>query len=437
MYKKWCLTIAMCLAMITRAQAADFHTRVSSEYTFSANAPTRVKLDYTLTNSNAAVFVQNYQVVLPESASNIVVQAKDQQINKELHSQAGQQLMDLTFDNEVVGQGKRREFSLEYTDTSLRQKRGGSLLLQIPPLVGSGEFDDYEVIVRAPLEFGSPDFIAPTPEKSGTGSGQLVYTFAPAKEETINIGYGQQQILQFEWQQELFNHQHTPAYQVVTLPGDGREWRVVYSSLTPEPTRWQPHDDGTWQGVYLLTAGEHQTVQASGYLIYDRIDQDFDPQKAYGQLTGQIYLWDVGATANNLPAASVSASIVGQAHRWGGLPILDRYNLSIHNHTGRIHNGLKLIVFDPTGKVQVNPLESEVTLYPWQKSVIISTIRGPWWQPYTLFNLTAQLIDSQGNIIDEQKISGLSLSYLAFACLGGLIGLAGVAGSLLVDGRRR
>ncbi|MBQ6449316.1 hypothetical protein IJJ08_00210 [bacterium] len=431
------MAIAMWLTLVSQAWAADFHTRVSGEYTFSANAPTRVKLDYTLTNANAAVFVQNYQVILPESAANIVIQAKDQQITKQLHSQAGQQLVDLAFDNEVVGQGKRREFTLEYTDTSLRQKRGGSLFLHIPSLMGSEEFDSYETIVRTPLEFGRPDFVTPTPEKTGTGSGQLVYTFAPTNGQAINIGYGRQQILQFEWQQELFNRQHTPAYQVVTLPGDGPEWRVVYSSLTPEPTDWQPRTNGTWQGIYLLAAGERQQVQASGYLIYDRIDQDFDPQKAYEQLTGQIYLWDVGKTAESLPAASVSASIVGQVHRWGGLPILDRYNLSLHNHTGWVHEGLRLVVFDPSGKVKVDPLESEITLYPWQKSVIICTIRGPWWQPYTVFQLTAQLVDSQGNIIDEQKISGLSLSYLALACLGGIIGLAGVAGSLLVDGRRR
>lgn len=435
MMKKVIVVVGLLICHFTPALAADFTAHLESEYTFLPAAPAKVNHDFTLTNTNAAVFVQNYQVSLPGSAANIVVQQKKQTINKQQHDDHERQVLELTFENEVVGQGKKREFAIEYTDNSLSSKRGGATLIRIPALAGAQDIDTVKTIVRLPLSFGAPDFVSPKPVKTGTGSGQLVYTFDQSGGETIDIGFGQEQVLQFELSHTISNQTNYPAYQTVTFPGDRDDVQFIYSSLTPEPDSWEAQADGTWQGHYLLDIGETRQVEASGYLIYAHLDRDFRIQDVYPHLDADFYTWDLTDIPADLHLATPSASISGSVGHYGWWPFLDQYEVSIRNHTGYMFPGWRVSLIDRSDRVQINPETHELTLYPWQKSVIISKVHGQWWQLYLPYALTIRLEDAQGNIIDEQKVTGLTLSYLALAGLGGIIAAATLAGCLLVDGR--
>ncbi len=434
--KKTVLALVFSLTWVSSVQAAEFDADLQAEYSFAPSSPAKVTLDYTLTNTNAAVFVQNYQVILPGSAASIVVQNKDEDITKEVHTDHDRQVLDLAFQNDTVGQGKKRKFALEYIDSKLLGRRGGSQLIRIPALEGYENLTTYKTIVRLPLGFGSPDLLTPQPSKVGTASGQLVYTFDQKDGQTINIGFGQKQVLQFNYERILTNLSNYPAYAAAIFPGDQEEVSFVYANIAPTPDTWEVLPDGRWRGIYLLDIGAHLPVRADGFLIYKHLDHEFRLNQFYPELESDLQIWDRQAPDSFL-YATPSAHITGSTRYLGPVPIFSQYELSLTNLTGRTLPGMSVHVTDPSGQVKFTPAASELTLYPWQKSVIIGKVGGSWWRLYQPFTLTVSLQDESGKIINEQTVTGLRISYLALAGLGGIIAAAAVAGSLLVDGRKQ
>ncbi len=434
--KKLGLAVLFLFAGISSALAADFETTVTAEYTFHAGAPAKVKLDYTLTNTNPVYFVDNYQIVLPgDGISGLVLQQKEQEITKEQHSDHNRQILELSFENEVVGQGKSRQFSLEYTDSNLLQPRGGSSLIRINPLVGSEHFDHYKTIVRLPQTFGAPDLVQPEPVKVGTGSGQLVYTFDQSQGEKIEIGFGRDQVLQFSLNAQRRNRTNFPAYQTVRFPGNRDQVQFIYRQIAPQPVAWYDNDDGSWMGVYLLDTGEQLNVAADGYLIYNQIDHDFYIRSFYPGMEQELSVMDTFGDADL--EATKSVTITADVKQHGILPILDRYQFKINNLSGAQRDNWFVRIMSHNPKIRVGDSVSPLTLKPWQATMFTTSIRGPWWQPYSFFELQVEIIDEQGERVDAQTVRGLSLSYPAFAALGALIAIAGVAWSLLVDGRQQ
>ena len=416
----------------------NIRTSVMADYTVSATDSTKVKIDYTLTNASPTVYVNQYQIAVSSSGlSGLVFQPGKQKVNKQEHDDHDRHLLDLEFENEVVGQGKSRQFGIEYSDRTLLKRSGLTQVLTLPPPYNYQTFDELKTIVRLPSYLGQPDMLQPAPSKTGSSSAQLVYTFDQSGGETIKIGYGQQQILQFSLDYDLVNQDNAPGYQEVVFPGDQEEVTFIFASISANPDYWAKHDDGSWHGFYLLQAGSRTQIQAQGYLIYRHIDRDFHIGEFYPALENHF----TASNLDQLPPAfaqpdlttlSFSSDIAWQ----GALARLDRYRLQLHNHTGWTISNLKPQVKVNQGQVSATLLDEQLVLLPWQQTELILRVQPQkWWQPYARFSATIELIDEQGQTIFTNDFQGVAISYAAFATLGAIVGLAAVAGSLLVAGR--
>lgn len=437
MLKKILLLIAIFIVSHSNILADDnLKSELVAHYSFVQNQSSKVVLDFKLINASPTTFVTHYQISVPEAGvSNLVLLPKNQKINQEQSTVDRQNVFNLTFENEVVGQGKSREFALEYHDSNLLKVRGNSKTIKIPSLHNAQDFSKYQSIISLPTHFGKPDSIKPQPLKVDQQAGVMVYTFDQTQGQEIEFIYGTEQFLQFSFSYLLTNNQNSPAYQEIILPKDTDNLKIIYANLWPLPHNWQIDEENNWLGYYLLKTGENITVVADGYLIYNQVDKEFDINNYFSKVAADFQSWNIETIPQEYLEASIEGKIKLNSYldKFSFLPLPGRYRLSIQNQSGQSWYNLSWHAISDKPEIIINQSQGEFTLLPWQTiDLIIQTRNQQWWQLYQSSKIKFTLTNQEGKIIDEYIQDGLCLSYFTIIIIGSLVASSVTAGSILV-----
>lgn len=415
--------------------AAGFTTQVKVDYVLAASASAKVTVDYTLTNTSPTTFVESYQLKVPEEGvSGVVLQPKKQEIEKEIKNEGGWQVFDLKFTNEVVGQGKAREFGLEYSDTSLVTVRGKNVVVRIPAVGAGTTYQKYQAQVTVPTSFGELTRATPEPNKTTKKAGQLIYTFDLQGNEEIVLQYGDEQTSQFSWEKTLENRSNNSAYQQINLPVNDERKKIFYAFLTPTPVETKVVE-GEWQLFYLLKPWEELPVKAAGFVTVTGVDEKYhledevpaDLRDNWQSFFVEAVPMEVMTQAEATPAMQVNLD------KWWWLPLPGRLTVDVYNQGGAEVTGLRLLATSLTDNIEAVPAESEVKLMPWQKtSVKVRLKNQKWWPLYQESDLKLVLMDGNGKFLGKIEHAGLSLAYPTLAVIGGVLAVAITTGSVLV-----
>ncbi len=438
--------IALFFLLISQpAQAQEnFTTQLQANYEINAEALAKVELNFTLTNSSATTYITNYQLNLNRTEiSSLVVQPKKQEIEKEIKTEGGQFSIDLKFINQVVGQGKSREFSVEYIDAGLAQIRGKNVIVRIPPLLATDNYRKYQVKVTVPTAFGELTAAVPSPIKKETKAGVSIYEFNLNTPEEIVLQYGSEQILQFNIEQALVNESQTSVYKEIHLPTNSPEQEFYYAFFKPEPTSHLANEQGLFL-YYLLSAGEKKNFQTQGYAKLKNLDENY---KLEDHLPPSIKSGWQSFFIEEIPAEFLATlnekpTLEMELDRWWFLPLPGRNLVMIENHTGSKKTDLLLQVATSNDKVKIEPSSQSINLWPWQKTVALVEVSPlDWWPIYQQTDLQLKLLASSNDsqeqqILDEKERSSFTLSYPSLALIGGFFATAITSWRLLVARRK-
>ncbi len=420
---------------------AGYTTTISATYDFATSASTKVNLDYTLTNTSATTFVQSYQVNLPHSnLTGLVLQPKDQEIDSQETIADNHTIMDLTFLNQVVGQGQERQFALEYSDSNLITIRGKHIVIKIPPPTSDPTLNSYTAQVTVPTSFGVPDIITPTPTDTIPRAGETIYQFSQTTPAEITFQYGDKQIAQFDFSVPLHNQKSTSLYHQVTLPLDSDQEKLFYATLYPYPTYHQVIDN-SWQLFYLLRPGEQITVAGNGYLELSDVTHEYDFQAQLDPTLqnswSMFYIDDIPADFRQTVATPPTLAL--DLDRWWIIPLPGFLQAQIHNHTGQTWTNLSLHAHSSDQQITLDP--SQITpepLLPYSSQNLSLNLESQnWWPLYAETQVQLQLLDASGTIIDETEFTSFTIAYGTLALIGGILAAAFTTGSILVARRRK
>lgn len=427
---------AVFLAAKTIRADENVATQLQADFVFAASASAKVTLTYKLTNKSAAAFVDSYQLKIPEDGvTSLVLQQKEQEIEKNLTNENGFNIFELKFLNQVVGQGKSREFSLEYNDASLMTVRGKNVVIRLPVIGEGTNYQKYQITMTIPTSFGEPSTLTPEPTKKTSRAGQVIYTFTFTTPQTIVIKYGETQTFQFSWEKELTNQSNTANYKQLNLPIDNDREKFLYAFLTPTPTLSQIKDS-QWQLFYLLKPQEKIKIQASGYLTATGVDETYVIED---HLPADLKNDWRGFFVDNIPeevmikVKEATPEIKVNLAKWWFLPLPGLLTVDVYNQNGQMINDWQLAATTSSNLVTATVRETWVQLLPWQKSTYHLQLKNrQWWPLYQETKVTVTLLDNQGQKIQETEYEGLALAYSTLAISGGLLAAAVTAGSLLV-----
>lgn len=255
----------------TATCAASFAASVQSTYlVMEASGSAKVNHDFTVTNTTPTTFVDSYQIILDrDNLNNLIVDPKNEDIAKDINRENGQTKISLKFNNEVVGEGRKRAWSVIYDDPNIANFTGQVAEINIPLLANDEQYHEYGLILKVPSRLGEPSKINLEPDNiQAVGGGLTQYTWKKlGDEKQLTMTFGARQVIDFQLRYQLFNQSGDVIYQQIALPGDDAWQTLNYQQISPLPESLNLDFDGNYLATYRLTAGEELIVNAGGQAI--------------------------------------------------------------------------------------------------------------------------------------------------------------------------
>ncbi|NCN59272.1 transglutaminase domain-containing protein [Candidatus Microgenomates bacterium] len=304
----WCLLIS-CWLFAAPSFAKDFSSFYKVTYEFDKNGESLVNQEISLINQASNLYVSQYSLsLIGGKISNVEAYDKIGPLKTKLEQKGETTILTLDFNEQVVGKDKILSFILKYKDSGLAKKEGNLWQISIPKLANSEEIDEFQVLIKVPLEYGKISVINPAPQENKIVNG--FYNLSFKKENIINFGvaatFGQYQTFNFKITYQLKNLENSPAIEKIAIPPDTNYQTVFYHSITPEPKDVEIDKDGNWLAFYELGPKEELQIETEGAV-------DVFPQPKKSEKNSSVdkdYLsntkyWDV----NNKKIADLSSQL--------------------------------------------------------------------------------------------------------------------------------
>ena len=262
----WCLLIS-CWLFAAPSFAKDFSSFYKVTYEFDKNGESLVNQEISLINQASNLYVSQYSLsLIGGKISNVEAYDKIGPLKTKLEQKGETTILTLDFNEQVVGKDKILSFILKYKDSGLAKKEGNLWQISIPKLANSEEIDEFQVLIKVPLEYGKISVINPAPQENKIVNG--FYNLSFKKENIINFGvaatFGQYQTFNFKITYQLKNLENSPAIEKIAIPPDTNYQTVFYHSITPEPKDVEIDKDGNWLAFYELGPKEELQIETEG-----------------------------------------------------------------------------------------------------------------------------------------------------------------------------
>ncbi len=249
----------------TAQESTDtFDTTLDSSYTIDAVGITKVKHRFKITNKTPTIFLTQYALKTnyPE-LQNILVRYQEEIIIPSVTQDGSGTTISLAFPDQLVGEGKTRDFTVEYTNRDIASIGGKVLELHIPKLPEAATYNSHTTSIEIPLSYGNPTRIEPIPSNTNDSQGVLKIEYHDLKGESISAIFGQEQIYNLSLRYQLENPTSGTALAQIALPPDTTFQRMFYHSIDPLPTNLKTDADGNWIATYMLKATSRLDVNVS------------------------------------------------------------------------------------------------------------------------------------------------------------------------------
>jgi len=261
----------------------EFEVNYNATYEVLTSGKTQVIQEVSLKNKLSNVYATQYSLIIKGGKiDNIQANDGEGPLKTEIKKVGQETIINLTFNQQVVGTGKTLNFTLRYDALDLAQKNGQIWEINIPKLGEKEEIDDYTLFLKVPKSFGQANFIKPPPVESNSEGNYNIFRFT--KNQIIlagvNAAFGQFQIFDFNLSYYLENPNSHLGEIEIALPPDTAFQKISYQQIEPLPVNVRVDNDGNWLAKYILNPKEKIIVKAKGKAkIFGQPQEFFPPPK--------------------------------------------------------------------------------------------------------------------------------------------------------------
>ncbi len=273
-----------------------FHTSLTSTYTVDTEGDTRVEHAFRIRNLTPEYYINRYSMSLgTEAIRDINVTSGQQPIEANIQRGNNGTSIEIEFADQVLGKDKVREFRVSYLNPVMSEINGQILETFIPAMSGEQMYDEHQVILITPLQFGHPSRIKPEGYSIRQDGQTFVLSYNNLGNEGVSAIFGSQQIFNLSIRYHLQNPNNQPAITQVSLPPDTPYQNVAYTLLDPKPRQIESDADGNWIATYYLPANETVEVQieASAQISLEEVNPHLNISPLNDHLSSQPY-WEIG-----------------------------------------------------------------------------------------------------------------------------------------------
>lgn len=248
-------TTSIALLAPSKINAADeqFSTTLETTYDVGETGATQITHKFIVTNKTPTTFLKQYGLKLHStSVENIVVKNNNQEIKPEISTTDNTTSVLIDFPDDVVGEGKKRNFSISYATKDIATVAGKVLEVHVPPLSSSEQYSSHKIILKTPLIFGRATRVSPEPTAVTIESKTISTVFDQPKTTSISAFFGDEQFYKMTLRYNLKNESSSAGIAQIALPPDTPYQRMHFYSLEPPTNDIKVDPDGNWIASYVL-----------------------------------------------------------------------------------------------------------------------------------------------------------------------------------------
>ena len=244
----------------TTAAAQNFTTDYEVIYTVEENANTKATINVSLTNTTEQYYASSYALQVGfKTIQNLNATDQDGKITPSVTKTDDGQIIELNFNNRVVGKGKKMTFTLTFETPDIARNQGGVTEINIPGIKNAETFNSFSVKVVPPPGSKETLYIKPNQKNNS-----LTFNKEQLGQSGISIAFGTEQNFAFGLKYHLKNSNLFPIKTEVALPPTTNYQIVKIDSINPKPKNVTKDEDGNWLAEYHLAPSQRLDILLKG-----------------------------------------------------------------------------------------------------------------------------------------------------------------------------
>jgi transglutaminase-like putative cysteine protease len=246
----------------------NFDIKLESTYQVNANGKTLVTLEFNIRNLSPEYFISRYGIIVSSTnIENIKVTDNGSSLEPQVNKLTGQTSIGISFEEEVLGEGKNRELIISYLDGDIANISGKILEVNIPALADPEQYDEYQLNLLVPNIFGPVSRISPSDFTVSKGSDFDTFNYNNLQGQAVSAIFGDKQIFDLRLSYHLNNPNNQNALTQITLPPETPNQRIHYHSLNPLPKSMKVDADGNFIATYEVPANNSYQVELLAQIL--------------------------------------------------------------------------------------------------------------------------------------------------------------------------
>jgi transglutaminase-like putative cysteine protease len=269
-FSKYILSVlfAVCFFVFAFSRVSadeNFDISLSSTYIIQDTGNTTVQQQFELVNKKPTLYAKQYALEIGATKlRNVKVFDEKGSIPANVVTSANKTSIGITFDDKVVGEGKKRSFTIQFDTADTALVSGNVLEVYIPKLSTSSTYNKYQVVLKVPLKFGSPARVTPAHYAVQQTGVYTILNFGELGNQSVSALFGEKQIFEFTLRYNLENPTGSAGVIQIALPPDTEYQKMYYHSLDPSPVHVERDEDGNWIATYEIAAEKDVDVYLTG-----------------------------------------------------------------------------------------------------------------------------------------------------------------------------
>ncbi|KKQ24692.1 MAG: hypothetical protein US62_C0050G0004 [Candidatus Woesebacteria bacterium GW2011_GWA1_37_8] len=246
----------------------DFKTTLVAKYEVSTQASANVTFDYTIENLKSEILAKEFHVNFTYlKPKNLSVTQNGKELKFNLTEEQNSYYVKIIFEDDLYGQGKTRNFQINFTEENIAKKTGNILEISIPKL-NSIDIDVFENHLIIPSSTGPLAYVTPSKyERNENGENiEFVFKGQNSFDSGIKAAFGEFQVFEFNLNYNLKNESTKSQNLDIAVPPDTPYQNVYLTKLSTDPVKSRKDEDGNWLLSFKLKPLEQKTVVVSGFV---------------------------------------------------------------------------------------------------------------------------------------------------------------------------
>lgn len=245
--------------------ASNFSTYYNVTYNAGSDETTKVVMDVELKNSTSDYYASSYTIQTGyQDLKNILVSDTGGNLTYNAVKNNKGTAINFSFNEKVVGINNSQRFTVNFETKEIAKNYGSIWEVNIPGVSNQEEYQEFNVTVNVPNEFGFAEIIKPQIKDVSKSGSSLTFTKESLGESGISIAYGANQIYSFNLKYHLRNRNIYPVTSEIAIPSNNNYQQITINDIIPRPLNVVIDNDGNWLAKYKLLPSDSIDVLVKG-----------------------------------------------------------------------------------------------------------------------------------------------------------------------------